>query len=83
MARRDVKESRGMRIAGHKATGTLQRAGNPIDFSSRSKRESQKIFSGGLSGHQDFLTGSMSGRRLVCNKGQLQVIDDPVYIGLK
>jgi len=54
-------------------------AGNQSDFSSRSKRESRKIFRGGFGGHQDFLIGEARRGRLVCNKGQLQVVDDAVH----
>jgi hypothetical protein len=41
------------RNASREAEGTLKSTGNPIDLSSRSKRESRKIFSRGLGGHQD------------------------------
>ena len=57
-------------------------AGNRPDLSSRAKRRSRKIFSRGLSGHQDFLIGQVRRRGSLCNKCQPQVIDDPVHYGI-
>jgi hypothetical protein len=57
-------------------------AENQPDFSSRSKRESRKIFSGGLGSHQDFLISSLRRRGPLRDKGQLEVVDDPVQHGI-
>ncbi|MDH4292357.1 MAG: hypothetical protein OEV56_07110, partial [Dehalococcoidia bacterium] len=46
---------------------------------SQGKRESRRIVRGCLSGHQDFLIGQVSRGRFVCEKRQLQVIDDAVH----
>jgi hypothetical protein len=68
-------------VAGHlgKAASVTKRAGNQPGFSSRAKRRSGRIFSRGLSGHQDFLIGDMRRRGPLRKEGQLQVVDNPVY----
>ena len=55
------------------------RARNPADLSSRVKRESRKIFGRGLGSHQNFLISQVRRRGPLGNKGQLEVIDDPVH----
>jgi hypothetical protein len=69
-------------MAGQKATEALKSVRNPTGLSSRLKRESRRIFSGGLSGHQEFLRDGMRWGRSLGNKGQLEVVDDPVHDGM-
>jgi len=66
---------------GRPAADKLKGIGIPTDLSCRSRGESRRIFSGGLSGHQDFLTGDMRRRGPVRDKGQVEVVDDAVHHG--
>jgi len=42
------------------------------------KRESRRILSGGLSGHQMLLVSDMRRRRTFRDEDQVEVVDDPV-----
>jgi hypothetical protein len=66
---------------GQPAADKLKGIGIPEDLSSRSKRESRRIFSGGLGGHQEFLVGDRR-RGPIGDKGQVEVVDDPVHYGI-
>jgi len=44
-------------------------------------RAREDLFSGGLSGLQDFLTGDMRRRGPLRDKGQVEVVDDAVHHG--
>jgi len=66
-------------MAGQKAAARLRSAGKQPDLSSQTKRESRNILTAGLGGHQNFLIDKMRRRGSLGNKGQLQVVDDPVY----
>jgi hypothetical protein len=55
-------------MAGQKSVETLKSAGNQPDLSSRARRRSLKIFSGGLGGHQEFLVGDMRCGRSIGDK---------------
>jgi hypothetical protein len=66
-------------MASQKAAEGPGSAGNPPELSSRSRRESRRIFRGCLSGHQDFLIGQVRRGRLACEEGQLEVVDDAVH----
>jgi hypothetical protein len=52
---------------GQEAADKLNSVGNRPDLSSWAKRESRRIFSGGLSGHQNVLIGEARRGRFVCN----------------
>ena len=56
--------------------------GNPADLSSGAKRESRRIFGGGLSGHEKLLISELGRRRPLRHKGQVEVADDPVHYGI-
>jgi len=64
------------------AADKLKKVGNQLDISSRSKRESRRIFSGGLSGNQNFLMGDMRRRGFVGDKRQFDVVNDLVHHGI-
>jgi len=55
--------------------------GNPTDLFSHVKRESRKILSQGLSGHEIFLEANLRRRGPLRNKGQLEVINDAIHHG--
>ena len=46
------------------------------------KKQITKYIRRGLGGHQDFLISSVRGRRLVRDKGQLEVVDDAIDHGI-
>ena len=70
-----------MRLAGHEATMTLPRAGNPTDLSSQAKRESRRIFYGGLGGHEKLPISDPRRRGPLRDKSQLEAADDAVHYG--
>jgi hypothetical protein len=64
-----------------RATDKPKGAGKATDLSARSKRESRRIFSRGLSGQQDFLIGDVRWGRLVRGKCKLEVVNDAIDCG--
>ncbi|MFZ2052864.1 MAG: hypothetical protein WAU81_01585, partial [Candidatus Aminicenantales bacterium] len=56
--------------------------GNQPDFPFRAKRESRRIFCGGLSGHETLLISELGRGRPFRHKGQLEVVDDLVHHGI-
>ena len=67
---------------GQEAADKPKSAGNQTDLSSPSKRELKNILTAGLSGHQNFLISEMRRGRFIGDKGQLEVVDDPVHHGI-
>jgi hypothetical protein len=64
------------------STPTSKKAPEIGQASPPGKRKLRKIFTGCLSGHQMLLIGEVRRGRLVCDEGQLEVIDNPVHHGV-
>ena len=62
-----MSNDQGLLKAGQKAFETLKSAGNQPDLSSWARRESRRIFSGGLYGHPNLLLGQVHQRRFLCD----------------
>ncbi len=71
----------GIAQAGQKALEALKGAGNQLDRF-RARRELGKIFGRRLRGHQEFLVSDVRRRGSLCDKCQLEMIDDPVDHGI-
>lgn len=54
-------------------------AGNQSDFSCWGRRKSRKTVAAAIGGHEAFLIGDLRWRRLVCDKGQPEVVDDAIH----
>jgi len=65
-------------MAGQKAAEKPKSARNHPSLSSPVKKRSGKILSRGLGGHEIFLEGRPRRRGPIGDKGQVEVVDDPV-----
>jgi len=81
MTDKDVKQSLALRMM-PKSRSCQQKRRNSAAPLPPGQRKSRKVFGACLGGHQDFLIGDMRGRRLVCDKVQLEVVNDSAHCGI-
>jgi hypothetical protein len=81
MTDKDVKQSLAVRMM-PKSRSCQQKRRNSAAPLLPGQRKSRKIFGACLGGRQYFLISGMRGRRLVCDKVQLEVVNDPVHYGI-